>query len=366
MKASSQSLCWARRFTLSLLFVAGSACSRSTTPKLVPYPNLNNEQNLTFSVGDAVEVIQPRVDILFVIDDSSSMEVHQKNLSSNIDQFNGSLAISSLDYHIAVLSSSLGRRIDQVTHVSSGGAEFVGPSPYVITPQTPDGLKILSKKMRLGNVGSGVEKFFYPVLKGLSEPLISTVNRDFLRTNAYLAIVFVTDTDDQSLWGDVDPGGGAAEINPDEALARLLNIKNNNKKQILSYGAIVTSQSGCHQDQIYSYKLSLFINSVGGKYFSLCDPNFGQRLSQLGKDLANQVGRYLILNRYPILSTIRVEYDGQPVPSDPAYGWSYDAQKNAIIIGDNFLLNTSQAASFSVKFKIRPTQDKIIAGETPQ
>ena len=93
------------------------ACQSDSTPLVSPPRSESSvEQETVFETVEGPEaervqetntpvrvVFQPKLDILFVIDDSRSMEPHQINLSRNIDRFvEGFSKERFIDFHIGV------------------------------------------------------------------------------------------------------------------------------------------------------------------------------------------------------------------------------------------------------------------------
>lgn len=68
----------------------------------------------------------------------------------------------------------------------------------VITPQTEGAAEIFSEMVAQGTSGAGIEMGYHAAQLGLSEPLLSTVNAGFLRDDANLSLIFVSDEDDDS------------------------------------------------------------------------------------------------------------------------------------------------------------------------
>ncbi|MCB0384278.1 MAG: hypothetical protein KDD43_02715, partial [Bdellovibrionales bacterium] len=112
----------------------------------------------------------PKVDYLFVIDDSGSMSSHQNNLAHSIEALVQVLAQSKVDFHAAIIST------DPTNGNGYKSGEFRG-APSVISPQTPDAIGVLRRNLILGTSGSGNEEVFGPLQWALSEPLLSGPNQ---------------------------------------------------------------------------------------------------------------------------------------------------------------------------------------------
>jgi hypothetical protein len=188
----------------------------------------------------------------------------------------------------------------------------------------------LARNLLVGTNGDSTEAVFQPVMGALSQPIASGVNAGFYRQDASLALIFITDAEDQS----------NNNISPDLFYDFLLNLKGARDK-IITYGAIVPSNvTGCARDGGETpLRIERFFQVSGGKYFGLCDVDYGVKLGKIGFDLESRVGRVLYLDRLADPSTIVVTFDVKGVknpyriPPDLKKGWVYDPKRNAIIFG---------------------------------
>jgi hypothetical protein len=138
----------------------------------------------------------PMVDVLWVIDYSGSMSEEQDKVKDQTNLFVTRAVQWNVDMHLAVTS------VDLETSGCSGN--FIGEPPVLANkgPNALDNATIISKfKDRAGssNCGSGTEQGLEAAHLALSEPLISGRNKDFLREDAKLSIIFLSDEEDQSV-----------------------------------------------------------------------------------------------------------------------------------------------------------------------
>jgi hypothetical protein len=177
------------------------------------------------STGVWVQEPQLKLDILFMVDNSLSMADKQDNLVRNFPRFMRVLedavpAGSTLDAHIAVVSSDLGvgtPGIESLGCGNTGGDNGVfqasprgacaGPrGSFIITNaagQNFDGAvaDVFSCIARLGTAGCGFEHQLGSVRRALGgDPAVGLPpgNAGFLRADARLGIVLITDEDDCS------------------------------------------------------------------------------------------------------------------------------------------------------------------------
>jgi hypothetical protein len=177
--------------------------------------------------------INRKVDILFLIDNSPSMADKQRNLADNFPKFIGvldSIQGGRPDVHIAVVTSDMGAKgsLDAmpgppVGQLNKGRCADVGDAGVMKMPAgvtTNPGFVFLADELNddlsrkgpnfngdmaaafakmatVGAVGCGFEQHLEAMKQAL-EPVTAT-NRGFLRTEAYLAVIFIADEDDCSM-----------------------------------------------------------------------------------------------------------------------------------------------------------------------
>lgn len=135
--------------------------------------------------------IRRKVDVLLVVDNSCSMIDEQNKLADNFDNFIEQFLVAEVDYQIGVVTT------DMVDETQSG--RLVGDTKIITSAMDFD----LARDTFVDNVkvcatGSGFERGLMAAEAALSEPIISEENAGFLRDDAALSIVFVSDEEDGS------------------------------------------------------------------------------------------------------------------------------------------------------------------------
>ncbi len=213
------------------------------------------DQKCPASVSEAqvsVAVAQPvPVDILFVIDNSGSMAPDQENLARNIDAFIDVIAGGTLDYRIGIVTTDLGQSTAGLQLDREEWAGFVGQQVDESSPlrtvdfqdrsdcrrlpgvrhgcfrsSRPDrpfldsGLddartvaEVFSASARVGTCGSGLERGTTAMLQALEATRSGGCNAGFLRDEANLVVVIISDEQDNF------------PLPPDEILRRLDAVK---------------------------------------------------------------------------------------------------------------------------------------------
>jgi len=168
------------------------------------------------------ETVNRDVDILFMVDDSQSMAPLQGKLATNFPDFMNvlkGLPGGLPNVHIGIVSSDMGAgRTDGVSMCrigGDGGAFQTAPRAPCMTSglmpgqsfiQSVNGMQnftgdiadVFSCMARLGDQGCGFEHQFASVLKALEG------NDKFVRPNAFLSIIMITNEDDCSAPPDSD------------------------------------------------------------------------------------------------------------------------------------------------------------------
>lgn len=328
------------KYLLAVPVLWGLTACENATPKLVGEPPRETRK----SEGAELQTFNPSVDILFVIDDSGSMYTHQKNLQDNVDLFtNGISSNKFVDYHIGVITTS----DTYSSSLGNGGGVLSGRTKYV-DRSTVNGIDILKQNIMVGTSGSGWERVFDPMVMALTDPVLSKQNQGFYRSSAYLAVVIITDAEDQS---DAYDAPGITQF--------LLNLKKGDSSKILSYGVVIPTNdlTGCSRDEYNRPPLRIeeFFSLTKGQFYGLCDLDYGTKLARIGSDLVERIGRRVLLDRRPIIDTVEVTYGSQVIEPDPEVGWSYDATDNAIVLGRKIQW-TEQPDGTTVQVYFKPAQ----------
>lgn len=306
---------------------------------------------------------EPKVDIVFVVDDSGSMYTHQRNLSTNLGLFTSAMEQNKfLDYHIGVMSTST----DSYSWSSVTPGLLQGTPSYV-DRDTDMGLTKLQRNIEaLGTNGSATERMFDPLYIGLVRDR-EKLNPGFLRSDAFLVVIFVTDAEDQS-----------KEITGFKLFNELMRLKAGDEKRLLGYSVLAypgffsdrCSQDGW-EDPVQNINfMSLFSNAYNSRVsgsvvaspnrvtnvFSLCDSDYGQKLANIGEDIRIRVSQTLPLPRLPVRGTIRLKYGTNYV--DPKW-YKYDPTTQSLILDPDIELIQEEGAQFSVEMDLSNPDETI-------
>lgn len=306
-------------------------------------------------------VFQPRkLDVLFVVDNSGSMSSSQTNLANNFSSFIDRFISKGYDFKIAVattdafygeqfVNSSCSLCNVNQTRFRSG----VVPTPvYVIDKNNYDlGLTTevdrlkseFSANVKVGVAGSGDERAF----SSIKAVLNSSLNAGFRRSDAYLAIVIVSDEEDFS---QDSISMNESYTNPllhtvqsyHDFLNTLTADYSVSTISILDETCRASLGSGRKIGQRYMQLADL----TGGTKNSLCSA-FDTSLDNISATIEASQATVYQLNKKPVISSIRVIINGQLIPENAANGWTYNVTSNSVEIngsykpqtGDNVVVN---------------------------
>lgn len=307
--------------------------------------SLNREDNTDTFLQEG----QQKVDVLFVIDNSGSMMEEQQALGSNFQAFLSAAQLQGIDYHIGVTTTGI-ETSPGGWSVCPGGAEggeagrlfpADNSSPRIITPSTPNASAVFATNTNVGwchwneqGLEGAYRALSQPIVNNLDDPRSTTLANDgnlgFLRSEAKLAIIFLSDEEDFS----------TQPVNFYETFFRA--VKGNNPA-LLTVSAIVGPQalSTCPTASSSGTRYIQLAQNTGGIVESICTQNWAGSLNNLS---ANTFGpkRHFVLSETPSDPTgIVVKINGSPVTT----GWTYDGATNTVV----FEANAAPAAGARVE-----------------
>lgn len=259
------------------------------------------------------------VDVLWVIDTSSSMDKHQSLLAAQVGLFVDSLNKTGLNYQMAVTTMDM----------SSSGAKgkFLG-SPAILTASTPGLISQLQARLQAGASGSPVERGLEAMKASVSAPLSSAGgnNYGFLRPNALLAVIFLSNEDDQS--ASADYGAFLDSVRPP--------LPSGERSWVAQFMGVTPDDPTCKTsewDQAgYSeagLKYIALADESGGNSEAICDADLRRALTNVKARILEIITEYK-LARVPNLSTLQIFINGALVPQDAVNGWTYHSNTNSI------------------------------------
>lgn len=275
-------------------------------------------------------------DILFVVDDSGSMGSHQANLQQNLVTFIKNIPQTSL--HVGV-----------ITTTTTGDYVKYKPSELINgVHKSTDPLFIdsLTKSLNVGINGDGTERHFQSIMNALSEPLISGPNKGFLRPNADLYVVFLTDTEDQST------------VDEKALFAHLTSLKPQNS--ITSIAGMSLDQATCMGETTEMQKITKiqdFVKLTGGSVFSLCG-DFAKNITDAIK-FSVITEKTLALPgtdslKTPVFSSIQVKIGTEVIAAGNIQtGWIYDSSTKTMTFSDSVINKSMSNGPIEVSYQVQ-------------
>ncbi|MGQ0503712.1 MAG: choice-of-anchor D domain-containing protein [Myxococcaceae bacterium] len=276
---------------------------------------------------------EEKVDVLFVVDNSGSMDEEQKGLANNFNAFVEGAVASGIDYRIAVTTTGIDAIDDPKCPGGAGGGEHGrffpvdGASPRVITPYLSEPAKAFAHNVQVGTCHFD-ERGLEAAYRALSPPLVNSAddpttmeqndgNVGFLRSEARLAIIIVSDEDDAS----------AGQVEFYETFFK--GLKKDPGRVVVS--AIVgTGPTTCPTAAGTGYRYLSLANSTGGAVEPICSPNWSAALKNVSSPAFSAKKTFTLEERPGDASQISVEIDGVP-----ATGFTYDATTNSVTVNGN-------------------------------
>lgn len=278
-----------------------------------------------------------KADILFVVDDSGSMDTHQKDLASQAQTIAQNLSFYA-DLNAAVITTS------KYNPSVNAGGKFVGP---IINSQNMAFASILAKQLHVGINGDATEQPFTTLMAATSEPLISTTNKDFLRADADLIVVFITDTEDQS-----------TSIKAPDLYAHLKGLVPNSDLHIISIMTEDPKTCTGEEDELSKFTgLKDLTKLASGQLVSLCS-DFSQEIPKAIKNIkafSKEISISALPNTKIDAASLKVSADGKTplTAGDLLDGWVFDSAQGKIILGDNVVQNL-KFSFIEINYKVLP------------
>jgi hypothetical protein len=295
------------------------------------------EQTDTFK-----QLKNPKIDILFVIDNSCSMGDEQASMATNFASFIKWAKNLSVDFQIGVTTTDDGTSPIGPQAVPG---ELVGPAGQkFLTSATPNIEASFNQRVRVGTGGGGKEAGLNGAKAALSHPLITTgVNKGFLRQDASLSIIVLSDEPDQS-------------TQPAQFYINFFkNIKGYRNPDLLRFNAVIgidekTLQPKCGSGGSNSGATSngrylSVVQATRGLVASICSNNWSSTLSRIGA-VTFGLKKQFLLSRIADPKSIVVKVNGKVVAKGTTT-WDYSTQDNSV----NFVTSPPASATIEVKYK---------------
>lgn len=364
------------KYTLLLVAALSFACQKSNDSY-----SLLAEQS-TFQQGSSFQA--RKIDILWVIDNSGSMETSQNNVISNFNSFIQRFQTLNYDFNMAFISTD--------AYMDATDTNGAYKNTYCIafnkkcsvfrdgpgknaTASLHSGVPIISKLTQnitsvfnlnaaQGIQGYGDERAF----QSFKTALQNQSNTGFRRADAYLAIIIVSDEDDFS-HNAMTPALETlanngyltdSRIHSVDSYVSFLDSYTNSTPALRNYSvsAITIMDQVCLDDLNTTFARRMgtrylqMADKTGGTKASLCG-NFGQSLQMISDSVLALTSTFK-LDREPIVETLQITVNGVVVVQDAQNGWTYDPSNLTI----TFHGSAIPAADSSININFDPVTVK--------
>lgn len=314
-----------------------SGCKQPTT---VPPSNTDRFKNSSVeSYAQANKVL--RGDYLFVVDYSFSMYNKTLELANSLDKFAEDLLAQDIDYRIGFIRGNF--------HGTASSSEINAwtPKDFITGSFIVPGLSSSLKAEiydKVSPVGNPLQQNRVVLFESARKTLKNR-GGDFLRPEAQLIVVMVSDSDDTSetYKSQYNFGGSVSDYAAALKAFKLPNYINGR--------AIVAGVDGCGLENSWDVagtkiaQLAKAIDSAPVPPNASCIyDDFNESLGDLARNVTRLTNRYR-MQMTPISGTLTVTVNGVDVPA--AGNWSFDTTTNEVV----FLAGKEPAAAASVSFQ---------------
>jgi hypothetical protein len=276
-----------------------------------------------------------QVDILWVIDNSNSMRAEQETLAAGFSSFALELENTGTDFHLGVITTTF-------DYEDPNRGKLIGEPP-VIT-RDDDYLNIFPNRVQVGLEGGGKEKGLEAAAWALSSIMTTGngPNAGFLRPEAQLLVVFVSDEDDCSDDGALNGLDNVScyreydtLVPVAEYVSDIEQLKVADEFAGAQLAAIVGPEvsTGC-LDAVPGLRYIEAARLTGGLVGDICKGDWSGVLYDLG---LNAVGIHntFELSHGAVEGTLVVKVDDIMIPEDPLEGFTYDVEFYTVTFNGN-------------------------------
>ncbi|MBX2796952.1 MAG: VWA domain-containing protein [Myxococcales bacterium] len=285
-----------------------SEAATASLPDLAPPPLLGRAHT------DRISQLPPsRADVLFVVDNSSSMSDEQSTLAANFPRMLSWLQTSGVDWHLGVVATDM-------TDGAHRGRLVAGAGQRWLEPTTARVGETFASMVQLGTEGSGFEQGRAAAYTAL-ETRSRGHNSGFLRDDASLHVIVVSDEDDTS---------GEAPIALQDFVAFLQDYRP--RQRDVTFSSIVGPRLGCDSASSPGTEYQAVTEQVGGVFWPICLEPWSTVMEELGR-LAVGLSSEFFLSQVPLVHTLQVQViDGDAVTTTvPDDDYRYVGSRNSIV-----------------------------------
>jgi hypothetical protein len=280
------------------------------------------------------------VDVLWVVDNSGSMSTEIGELARSFQTFINAIVDLELDFQIGVITTDM----DDPAHQG----RIVGP---LITVDTVNPVAAFTSLTSLGTDGSGSERGFDAAHAALTPPLAQGDNAGFLRTDANLAVVVVSDEDDDSSLRAAAFGNWLETLKPNAGMTSFSGLVGPDGGSTAFPVPACDLFGGASADHAPWYHDA--ITATGGVWGDICRFDIHPFLQFLSYVAAGLQFQFDLAYTPSVVSEIEVLIDGLAAPYGLQDGWTYDPGRNRVELHGNAV--PAPGASVQIRYPYQTT-----------
>jgi hypothetical protein len=338
------------------------------SPAPSPAPSVTSQAG--FNEFNVPAVSSPKVDMLFVVDNSGSMAEEQSILQSSFSSFISGFIANGVDFHIGVITTDVSNDGNS-SYWSSKLSGYVSPnmgcllskySSYkFLTNQTPDLVNKFKANVRVGTSGSGSEQGLNSALQALSDSRLSGCNSGFLRDDALLSVIVVSD-ENEDIVGATGTSAQKVAARVSAFTSRLAQLKGPESRghkvdYVINLNAAVQSfnyplPSNTTNSYPEVYRAAALASSSTPANIAT---DFSSALVNIGSGIVSQAQSQFALSHIPLAGSLVVKFlPNQVIPVASAAngnnGYVYSANGNTIELKGS-ALQGSPGATLRVDYR---------------
>lgn len=265
------------------------------------------------------------VDILWVIDNSNSMASEQELVSEGFQNFVYAVApTNNAGVQMGVITT------DMDADNADRGALLGDPA---ILTQAENFVGNFIQRVQVGVEGSDMERGLEAAWFALTDPSVANRNAGFLREDANLAVIFITDENDCSDEGGLPAGAEGRTcyeaidklVPVNEYVDRFNSLKGEGLYAIVGGILGPSVEDGC-QDSWPGHRYSTIIEQTGGVEGNICETDYRGMMTELGNRIVGPMTVFT-LTEVPIPDSIEVVVGDTEIPEG---WWLWDEEYNTI------------------------------------
>ncbi len=333
-------------FLFYLFFTSGCGNETDSFSTLSAFDAFS--QNATYT--------QQKIDVLWVIDNSNSMRSSQESVAENFNRFISQFLARNYDFQMAVTTTEAYRELFEDGDFSSfrDGTDNTSHTGIPIVSQTTLNVEeTFITNILQGDGGHGDERAFLSFKMALN----NVINSGFIRHDAFLAVIIVSDEDDFShLNANSIQDPNNTSLDPVSSYVDFLKElkKEAPFKNYYSVSAIAVFDEDCLSQvndfwtgRKIAYRYTELIELTNGSKASLCS-NFGDNLEMISDSIV-ELSSMFALDREPFVETIKVYVNGNEILPDSINGWTYNEENNSILFHGESI--PPDGANISIRFE---------------